>query len=159
MSLQGIMSEIRALPVEDRRTLIDLIAQTLPESPSVADLALSSPEAYLAAIHKAISEDAPGAAYQLAERGSQLYPGNQQLSQAMHVLAPPKVIAIENRTYPKQADSMRWLQNHGAEYIGQWVALRNGTLLGHAASRKVLIADFGIEDSPDTLITWLPDEL
>ena len=44
-----------------------------------------------------------------------------------------------------------WLMRHGDLYRGQWVALRNGELLGSAPSLQTLVAKIG--DTKSILVT------
>lgn len=54
----------------------------------------------------------------------------------------------------------RWMEQHGAAYAGQWVALRDGVLLGAHQSRKELKAELLRRDLlTDTLVFLIPAQV
>ncbi len=92
-------------------------------------------------------------AMELAQKGRQIFPDSQQLQQAADVLRPPVVVG----TRPAQGDhgqALRaWLTEHSHEYLGQWVAVRNGALLGVSSTLKDLSQQIGPDtDTPETLV-------
>lgn len=107
----------------------------------------------LEAIRILLREEAIPLARQLAEHGTVLYPVNAELSQMSRVIAPPKVIKSTRATDPEQRLTMLWLSEHGQEYYGQWVAIRNGEFLGSAMTRPELVEILGGQPGLDTMIT------
>ncbi|MBM4457123.1 MAG: hypothetical protein FJ011_05060 [Chloroflexi bacterium] len=105
------------------------------------------------AIRLALTLDLAPLAMELAQKGQQIFPDSQQLQQAARVLRPPVVVG----TRPAQGDhgeaSRAWLSQHSHEYPGQWVAVRNGILLGVSPTLKNLSQQIGPEtDTPDTVV-------
>ena len=104
-------------------------------------------------ISLALTLDLAPLAMELAQKGRQIFPDSQQLQQAADVLRPPVVVG----TRPAQGDhgqaSRAWLIAHSHEYPGQWVAVRNGALLGVSTTLKDLYQHIGPDtDMPDTLV-------
>ena len=118
----------------------------------------SRPNVFATAIGLALSSDAIQIARQLAERGHELYPDHAELNQLYRVLAKPLAISLRNQTSPEQAASMHWLNAHSQDYIGLWIALRGGELLGTAPTRKALMDHLRTSADDEVLITRIPDE-
>lgn len=53
--------------------------------------------------------------------------------------------------------SMEWLQNNSHNYIGKWVALNGGQLVGASEDRNTLIAEIG--NAEGLLVTLIPPAL
>lgn len=108
------------------------------------DWAKSDAALFEAAIHLAFAAGAHMAARLLATQGAALHPDSDYLRRAAYVLAPPRVIA---RSLPAEDDTRAnraWMVANRDAFRGQWVALRNGELLGSAAKLKDLTTRFGI---------------
>lgn len=60
------------------------------------------------------------------------------LEQWARVLAPPEVSAAPAATGSAMARDNAWLRANARDYAGQWVALRDGVLVGADASRVAL---------------------
>jgi len=130
----------------DRQTF-DLVAER-------TDWAIRPPDELARAIDLALELELATLAMKLAQQGGRLFPEHQRLQQAARVLAPPVVI----RKYPAQSAGLResrtWLREHAAEYRGQWVAVREGKLLGAAESLAALKSLAGTELDPiSTIVT------
>jgi hypothetical protein len=54
---------------------------------------------------------------------------------------------------------MKWLKENRQHYQGEWVAVQNGVLLGHAPSRAKLSKMLDEADSSKTIITKIPDSI
>jgi hypothetical protein len=115
-------------------------------------------ELYREAIQIALKHEAITTARRLARLGAEAYPENEVLRNYERVLAPPRVVETGTRTGRDFSKSMRWLAAHSHEYVGQWLALRNGELLRTDTSRKALIAQLGaVANEKDLLITRVPE--
>lgn len=102
----------------------------------------------------ACSPDDLTAAIDLAQLGGRLFPNHERVQRAAQVLAPP--VARVTHLPPARGldDSRAWLREHAGEYEGQWVAVREGRLLGAAysfAAIKPLIGEG--EDAVSTIVT------
>ena len=95
------------------------------------------------AIDLALALDMVPLARDLARQGSQLFPEDQRVQQAMAVLTPPVVVG----TYPAQKTTMetsqQWLEEHASQYKGQWIAVQHGMLLGSAPTLQALHRQIG----------------
>ena len=104
-------------------------------------------------INLALTLDLAPLAMELAQKGRQIFHDSQQLRQAADVLRPPVVVGRR----PAQGDhgqaSRAWLAQHSHEYPGQWVAVRDGALLGVSSTLKDLYQQIGPDtDTPDTIV-------
>jgi hypothetical protein len=109
------------------------------------------------AVEVALANQAIAVARLLVREGQRLYPEDTALKHLGHVLAPAKVVSVSESPRHDLAASMVWLKNHSADYVGSWVALENGNLLGTASSRQLLIERLGSTlDTAHVLITWIP---
>jgi hypothetical protein len=68
------------------------------------------------------------AAY-LAAKGHALFPADATLERIDYVVNIPKEVFKWTPANPDTGKSIRWLEEHGSEYEGQWVAIRKGELL------------------------------
>jgi len=131
-----------------RESFVEMISLNAPDN-GAATL-------FIDAVNMAITEDAIFLARQLTNRALQQFPEDRALLHYREVLAPPKVIG----TRPASHDfskSMRWLSAHSHEYVGQWLALEDGVLLGTAKSRKALVEQLGSHAEADNvLLTRVP---
>jgi hypothetical protein len=91
----------------------------------------------------------------LAERGSRLHPGDEQLAKLARILQPPRVIDASVPPMPGLSLTMQWLKEHSAEYRDLWAAVKAGQLLGTAKTRKELVESLGDSVDAETLITHL----
>jgi hypothetical protein len=93
---------------------------------------------FLAAIQSALAVGAFLVARQLSALGTEQYPEHPRLRNYAHILAPPKVIQRDLPPDSTLFANRDWIMTHRTEFQGQWVALRNGELLGAADSLDVL---------------------
>jgi hypothetical protein len=109
------------------------------------------------AVELALSHEVPEIARQLIHRGQKLYPENELLQRLSNILNVPQVLEANRPPRNDLALSMEWLREHSREYAGNWIALKNGKLLGTASSRKALVAQLGGNVNTSTiLITRIP---
>jgi hypothetical protein len=85
----------------------------------------------------------------LAAQGAKLYPDHLELRKMANVLAPPRVVDDDISPIPSVRANQVWLRDHGHEYKGQWVALREGTLLAAGATTREIWDRLG---SPDGIM-------
>lgn len=83
------------------------------------------------------------AARAVAEKGLARFPDNPLFRQYVLSLSVPKVVSQNVPHNPALQANRNWLNEHSHEYSGQWVALRNGTLLGASNSFEELFGQIG----------------
>lgn len=110
-------------------------------------------ENFVRAVHLALAAGAHLLARDLSQEGAARYPDHSELAKMAHILAPPvaKTVATPPNTTWK-ADR-EWLKVHWREYHGQWVALKNGQLLGAAAKLVDLVQQAGDPRETGYLLT------
>ena len=123
----------------DRRTFLAVVRAT--------DWAARTPEELLLAIDLALHQEMAALAIELAQLGKRLFPDHERIQQAARVLAPPVIRGVRSSHVRGLRASMEWLREHAKEYRGQWVAVREGQLLGTAESLKELVSLVGEEVS------------
>jgi len=131
----------------DRRAIITLVKQV--------DWRSRRPEEFIQVIRSCIFLDMVLLARELADEGRRLFPNDKRMEQWAIVLAPAKVIG----TRPASGNAIgleashRWFQNNSSKYKGQWIAVRNGELLGVAQTLKGLYDQIGQDQkTPDTIV-------
>lgn len=130
----------------DYRAFADLVERV--------DWAARSPDDLTAALDLALSMEMSRLAIDLAQLGGRLFPDHERVQRAAYVLAPP--VARVTHLPPARGldDSRAWFREHAGEYKGQWVAVREGRLLGATcsfAAIKPLIGEG--EDAVSTIVT------
>jgi len=63
---------------------------------------------------------------------------DQRIAKWERALSPPKVRLGEPGRTPSVEKNAAWLRSNGRAYAGQWVALRDGSLVGHHFDQAVL---------------------
>ncbi len=149
-----------------RRTLLEVAWHLLHNHELTSDsfvemITLNAPTSngaalFVAAVRKALIEEAVSLARQLTERGLQLYPADAELVHYQQVLAAPKVISRSPAKH-NFSKTMRWLSAHSHEYLDRWIAVQDGVLLGQESTRTALVEQLGdIAEGEDVLITRVP---
>jgi hypothetical protein len=110
-----------------------------------------SPKDFAHAVRLGLEAGEHLAARRISEEGVSRYPDDSELQKYAHVLSPPKVISKHVPPDPARIANREWLKAHSGEYRGQWVAVRNGELLGVATSLRELVRQVG--STEDTLLT------
>jgi hypothetical protein len=95
------------------------------------------------AIHLALAAGAHLAARQLATQGAALHPSAPYLQKAARILAPPQVVSRRPASNHARSTNKLWLAANRERYQDQWVALRQGELLGSNPQLNVLSERFG----------------
>jgi hypothetical protein len=98
------------------------------------DAALKDAAAYVAAIRAAFLEEAHRRARDLAVEGHQHFPDDPELARYAYVLTPRGVVNAHLPPDPSVELDIQWLREHIDEYRGQWIALKDGQLVAHAAT-------------------------
>jgi hypothetical protein len=106
---------------------------------------------FVQAVRLALAAGAHLAARNLSAEGATRFPDHNLLQKYAHVLSPPKTIRRHLPPDPTLAANRDWLMANGDHYRRQWVALRNGVLLGSAPSLKTLIEQVSV--APGILFT------
>lgn len=109
------------------------------------------PANFVRAAQLALKAGAYREAYWISAKGAEYYPDNSELQKYARVLAPPKAVSGKATTNSGHKANREWLKDHGSEYSGQWVAVRNGQLLGTSDSLKELAERVG--STKDVLLT------
>jgi hypothetical protein len=117
----------------------------------VMDWTQYQPAQLIQTIDLALSLGLASLAIKLAQQGVNLFPQDERVQMAARVLSPP--VAHELELQPPNAvnSSTEWLQQHASQYRTQWVAIRDGQLLGSAASLKELAAATPLDEQ--TVVT------
>ena len=92
------------------------------------------------AVRLALAAGAHVLARKLATHGAKLYPDHLELQKMAHILAPPRVVETDTPATASLSANQAWLRAHADQYKGQWVALRDGSLLAVASSAAELKA-------------------
>ena len=93
--------------------------------------ALSS---YVDRIREHVERDEVGAARRVLAEARQEGSTEPGLAHWAEVLAPAKILGFKPATGTDLRDDIRWFDEHGRDYRGQWVAVYKGELLAHAES-------------------------
>ncbi|MEW6718335.1 MAG: hypothetical protein AB1345_12660 [Chloroflexota bacterium] len=96
------------------------------------------PKEILQGVQFALAAGAHLAARRIASQGASRFPNDEQIQRYVRVLAPPRIVSKETSPRSDLKANRDWLQAHRNEYQGQWIALRNGELLGAAQSLREL---------------------
>jgi hypothetical protein len=102
-----------------------------------------SPDEFVHGIQLALSVDAHALARRYAIWGNQRYPEDKELQKYAQVLAPPKFLHKEKKSNTASKLNRDWFVIHGHNYRGQWVAVKDGNLIGSAVSLQALIEQIG----------------
>ncbi len=102
------------------------------------DWTRQSPADVVSAVHLALSVGAHLAARHLAMQGHHLHPDHEELDKMATILAPPTVRPSSRPADPSGRLNFEWLEEHAAEFHGEWVALKDGELVAHAPTARAL---------------------
>lgn len=102
---------------------------------------------YVRAIKLALRAGAYQAARRLANEGAARFSNHKELQKYMNILAPPKIVGKQNATSQGISNNNKWLALHSKEYLGTWVALQEGTLLGSSKSLNELTKSIDIKEN------------
>ncbi len=106
------------------------------------------------AIDMALSLELASLAIELAQQGVRLFPTHKRIQYAAQILATPVVRTMDATRAKNLGASRIWLHKHAAQYRSQWIAVRDGKLLGTAKTLKELKTSIGADaDSISTIVT------
>ncbi len=123
----------------------------LLDSPAMVDWERCLPDDYDQAARYALSSGAYSQARQIARVGSTRYPDNIELQRLVDLLAEPRVLDSHGAPQPGVRANKEWLLQTGPDYLGQWVALRDGILIAAAHSLRELVQQ--VEEPKGLLLT------
>jgi Arc/MetJ-type ribon-helix-helix transcriptional regulator len=109
------------------------------------------PDDIMSDIDQALARGEAELARQLAMEGAERFPEHDELQKCARVLAPPKVTHVGRVQTPSIRANREWLKIHWKNYIGQWVAVRDGRLV-HASDSFDELASH-IDDPQEMLVT------
>jgi hypothetical protein len=92
------------------------------------------PDQWADAVYLALRAGHHIIASDLADRGRQRFPDHALLQKMGRILAPRQPATIGGPGDPSAEADMAWFAAHSDEYWGQWVAVKDGQLLGAAAT-------------------------
>jgi hypothetical protein len=105
------------------------------------------------AIRLCISLEMVRFARELADLGMQLYPEDKMLARIAYVIAPPRVIGTRPAKNLDLPASRKWLNENSSNFKGQWIAVREGKLLGASPVFEALLEQIGQENrTPATIV-------
>jgi hypothetical protein len=94
------------------------------------------PEDFIRAMDLALeSRSADDCAAHLGEGRSAL-PSHATIQKYARILAPAKILRSDLPSDPQAQANWRWYREHGDQYRGRWVMVKNGELLDSAESSK-----------------------
>jgi hypothetical protein len=108
---------------------------------------------FVRATQWALEAGAHLAAREISSRGGVLHPDNPEIQRYARTLAAPKILARTKSVDRGLKANREWLKAHNGEYRGQWVALREGRLLGVDRSVEELVKAVG--NTQNVLLTTL----
>jgi len=131
-------------PFAQLEALADLAAaEAFASAVALADETGWSPAYYVRAIRLALRAGAHRPAAELARRARERYPNDDDVQRLAGLLAPLVGPARRSPADPTVRANRNWFVYHGAAYRGQWVAVKNGELLGAAPTLRELKARVG----------------
>jgi len=103
------------------------------------------------AVRLALAAGSHRMARMLAARGARLYPDDPQMQKISRLLAPPRILRANLPPDETARANHEWLKAHADQYLGRWVALKNGELLAQGATAREVKDQ--LEDTEEVLIT------
>jgi hypothetical protein len=119
MDVQELAIAAQSLSFEQRKELIKTLVAQLPKTESLADSVVRVGD---------------------LEAGSQEI--REQVNASLTTTAASLAAEQANglTTTPQPSPNLIWLEEHRAEYAGQWVALHDGKLIAHSTDGESLVA-------------------
>jgi hypothetical protein len=135
----------RAVRLEDEDEFNHLVAEM--------DWYKRSGNDYLKAVKMALEVGAFLTARKLSQEGETRFPNNLELRKYAKVLAPVKTIRTDVPSDPGVAKNNLWLKQNRDEYLGLWVALRDGDLLASGKTLQIVKNQVGRLKNSRILVT------
>lgn len=89
---------------------------------------------YVDRIREHVERDEVGVARRVLAEALQAGSTEPGLAHWAEILAPARVLGFKPANGTDLRDDIRWFDEHGQDYKGQWVAVHKGELLAHAES-------------------------
>ena len=117
-------------------------------------------EDYAARIRDLVERDRVTGARKLILEALERFPDHPKLISWQKALSPAKVIQVGGPRDRDRTPEFRWLDAHGPEYKGEWVAVLGDRLLAHGPDYGELNArlDKLPEEEFPPLVVWIQDE-
>jgi hypothetical protein len=103
--------------------------------PTEPDLITDSPQEVLSRVRELIEQNDVSTARHILAAAHKCGLRSQQLEHYQNVLAPPKTWSTGQASGGGMAKIAAWLRQYSPAYQGQWVALKDGALIGASVSR------------------------
>lgn len=100
------------------------------------------PKVFIYFIRLALELEAIFLAQKLSSCGKKLYPENSELQKFAHILEKPTLTSKNRQSDIDLQANSRWIMENRQVYKGQWVALKDGSLLDTSKSLKTLASKF-----------------
>jgi len=100
-----------------------------------------SPSQFLQIIKLAFRAGAFIAARDIATEGFRHHPEDPELNRYVQILTSTRRVGTQQMALIGSRSNMEWLNEHAGEYSGQWLALRDGQLLGSSKSLEELVRE------------------
>jgi len=110
---------------------------------------IDAPSSYVARIREHLERDEIQAARRVVAEALQEGSTEPGLTNWAELLAPAKILGFSPATGTDVRDDVRWFDEHGHHYRGQWVAVRRGEMMAHAPSLKELRAELAKLGPPE----------
>ncbi len=110
---------------------------------SCLDEATLTADEFVRLIRLALASDRGLLARRFANQGAAAHPQHDELARFALALAPPKYVSPQPYVKQNWAANRGWLKQHGSQYRGQWVALRDGQFFAAAPTPKQLAEVLG----------------
>jgi hypothetical protein len=88
---------------------------------------------YVERVRELVEQERVPAARKLLAEAEERGLIDEDLASWQRVLAPAKVLRVGGKLDIDRTPDIRWLEEHGLEYPGEWVAILQGELLAHSA--------------------------
>jgi hypothetical protein len=101
---------------------------------------IDAPSSYVARIREHLEKDEVQAARRVVAEALQEGSTEPGLANWAEVLAPAKILGFSPADGYDLREDIRWFDEHGVDYRGQWVAVLRGKLVAHAETYDELLA-------------------
>ena len=115
-------------------------------------------ESYVARIRELVETDRVRGARRLVAEAIEVFPDHPDLIAWSKLLSPAEVIKVGGSLDRDRTPEFHWLDAHGPEYRGEWVAVLGEQLIAHARDGAEFRTKLNAvpTDFPP-LVVWIPD--
>ena len=117
-------------------------------------------ESYVARIREFVETDRVRGARRLVAEAIEIFPDHPDVIAWSKLLSPAEVIKVGGPLDRNRTPEYRWLDTHGPQYRGEWVAVLGEKLVAHAKDYGELNAQLDklpAEEFPP-LVVWIQDK-